>query len=79
MIMNKEQFIKDNLNKKEYVDLYPQVIGRKNYLGALYDIQEKAKKKSKKVEMKVDAEQEPESDEQGRTDAHSSSEEEQGT
>ena len=77
--MNKEQFIKDNLNKKEYVDLFPQVIGRKNYLGALYDIQEKQKKKSKKVEMKVDAEKEPESDEQGRTDTHSSSEEEQGT
>lgn len=79
MKMNKEQFIKDNLNKKEYVDLFPQVVGRKNYLGALYDIQEKAKKKSKKVEVVEVAEQESESDEQGRTDAHSSSEEEQGT
>jgi hypothetical protein len=74
--MNKEQFIKDNLNKKEYVDLFPQVVGRKNYLGALYDIQEKAKKKSKKVEVVEVAEQESESDEQGRTNAYQTSEEE---
>ncbi len=74
--MNKEQFIKENLNEKKYVDLFPQVVGRKNYLGALYDILEKSKKKSKKVEVVEVAEQESESNEQGRTDTYSTSEEE---
>jgi hypothetical protein len=53
----KDKFIEDNLNKKEYKDLFPQVIGRRNYLGALYDIQEKAKKK---VEIVENAEKESE-------------------
>lgn len=74
--MNKEQFIQQNLKEKKYVDLFPQVVGRKAYLGALYDILEKSKKKSKKVEVVEVAEQESESNEQGRTDTHSTSEEE---